>query len=38
MRYEDYRTDVSKHVSINTQIGRNGLFKCSNYTYFIVKA
>ena len=31
MRSEDYRTDLSKHVSIYTQIVRNGLFKCSKY-------
>ena len=30
--YEDYRTDLSKHVSINMQICRNCLYKCSKYT------
>ena len=30
MRY--YRTDLSKHVYINTQIDCNGFFKCSKYT------
>ena len=32
MRLEDYRTDLSKHVSINTQIVHNSLFKRSKYT------
>ena len=32
MRYDDDRTDLSKHVSIYMQIVRNGLFKCSIYT------
>ena len=32
MRSEEYRTDLSKHVSINMQIDHNGLFKCSKYT------
>ena len=26
MGYEDYRTDRSKHVSINMQIDRNGFY------------
>ena len=30
----DYRTDLSKYVSINMQIDHNGLFKCSKYTIF----
>ena len=34
MCYEDYRTDLSKYVSINMQIDRNGLYKCSKYTIF----
>ena len=32
MRYEDYRTDLSKYVSIKSQNVRNGLFKSSKYT------
>ena len=32
MSYEDYRTDLSKQVSIYTQIVRNGLFKSSKFT------
>ena len=32
MRHEDYRTYLSKHVSINMQIDRNGFFKRSKYT------
>ena len=35
MHEENYRTDVSKHVSLNTQIVHNGLFKCSKYMYTI---
>ena len=26
MGKEDYRTDLSKHVSVNTQIDRNGFY------------
>ena len=33
----DYRTDLSKYASINIQIDRNGLNKCSNILYFLVK-
>ena len=36
MHKEDYRTDLSKHVSINTQIGHNCLFKCLKYTCTIL--
>ena len=32
MSYEDYRTKLSKQVSIYMQIVHNGLFKCSKYT------
>ena len=32
MRSEDYRTDLSKYVSIKSQNVRNGLFKSSKYT------
>ena len=36
IRYEEYRTDLSKHVFINTQIDHNGLFKNSNYTVLFI--
>ena len=35
MCYEDYRTDLSKYASINMQIDRNGLYKCSLLSDFI---
>ena len=32
MRSEGYRTNLSKHVYIESQIARSGLFKSSKYT------
>ena len=36
MRLEDYKTDLSKHVAIKSQIVRNGLFKSSKYTILLL--
>ena len=36
MRKEDYRTDLSKYVSIKSQNVRNGLFKSSKYTILLL--
>ena len=32
---EDYRTDLSKHVSINTQIDHNGVLSVQNLLFYI---
>ena len=33
MGKEDYKTDLSKHVTINTQIDRNDLFIVQNVLF-----
>ena len=35
MRKEDYRTDLSKHVSIYTQIDHNGFLSVQNLLFYI---
>ena len=35
MRKEDYRTDLSKHASIYTQIDHNGFLSVQNLLFYI---
>ena len=38
MGKEDYRTDLSKHVSINMQNDRNGFYLVFKMYYYIINA